>query len=301
MKRIQKNFIIIFIIMFLFSFSVSVFADSSLIDLEFTHLYSYNAVKDNNITSLEAEALKTDYVISGDFTYFIFYDIGRRGYKSVVIRTSKLDSNIVLDFQNYSQDGYNCFYLPYSHTDDLTKPDYYCLSGNPYYTHCDNGDWCFSFSGQLDSDNKCFNIPFATNFKGDIYFKHSDNSKSFLSYSKPYIFNTNEELQNMSTTLNIVPRSIPESTLYFKIFDSEGQEVLSTALKDFLIEDNYHRIDPFSDLCYYSVDWSKLPKFSLSANNSYDFRIQYTLDGNLYNISRFINVLVNYSNGSGRR
>lgn len=287
--------------MYLFCFSVSVYADTPEMNPDYDYLYTYQATQPDQIQSLVELALKDDRVVSGQFSYFIGYNAGGFSWNCVLIKNSILPDFISGYYGNFAiNGGWHNFNFAYSDV-DLSSDDFISLSGKAC-KWTNNGHRYLVYSGKLNSDTKTWSIPFATNWDGNFYLDLKDGSKAYLNYEKPYIANTTEQLQNLNASLAVCINEVPSSQCYVSLHKTETQEELfNIHLSDFT--DYTQRLDlenPFSKLGYV-IPWDKVGfNYSIEKNQNYELRLTYTINNHEYNTSKFYNSLVNFTTNNGR-
>ena len=110
MIKLKKIFIIFLVLFFVFSFSITVLgAEATAMDPNYDYLYTYTVVQDEQIKTLIETAEKDDRVISGNYSYMIYYNGGDKTYCIDLISNSYLEStlnnNIQGEYSNFSING----------------------------------------------------------------------------------------------------------------------------------------------------------------------------------------------------
>ena len=306
MNKIRKIFVIISIIIFLFCFSVSVFAASQPSN-SFDYLYTFESYKDDNIGSYESTVQNSDEVVSGSYYYFVYYHILNNTYITYSVAKSALSKvELVSDYKTYTDDYYlfklrlycsSAWSVDNNHKYILSVEDYpqnFMASGSDYSE--------LRLYAKYNSDNRTFTFPFATNYDTDIVYHCSNDSETvFSTNKKPYIANTTSQLQNLNASMALCIYDIPSSLCYVSLHKTETQEELfNIHLSDF--SDYTQRLDesdPFSQIGYV-IPWDKVGvSYSIEKNKNYELRLTYTINNNEYHVSKFYNSLVDFTT-SGR-
>ena len=222
-------------IVLLFSFifiNNNIFA--ACIDTNYDYLYNYNNITNSNIDSQVQNIINDERVVSGEYYYFCYYNTGDKSYMTVLIPKNVVTTNS-FRFLNFYQDSEKCQSFGLFLSNDKIENSVIRVSGVKGYDNVNSFNlWV---GGYYDEANKCFNIPFASNFDKDIIYNCSNGDiKPFFQVppvvETPEITTPEVEIPALETVEQI-PEAMKET---MKVVIPVGLVILGIGLVVYLIK-----------------------------------------------------------------
>lgn len=296
----NKVFALILIFFLLLTSFFSVYANNY-IDTKYDYLYDYKLSESTDeLKQLEQNVLKDDRVASGEYYYFITYNIGHWAYETTLVKKSSCPLVSYITFGNWNANGPELFYFTLMsvnsyHDGDIIGTLTACPENTSYYGvfNCAN----------FDSDNKTYTFyPFVTNYVGDIVRKCYNGDMKYLVRKLPYIADTDYTLSKLDGSYFLIfPNVDNVENLHFSLCETQTVEGdlpydKEVVLADFPLNDTssyYKEVDGES---WYEVPYSAFPSgLTITSGNEYNWRLQFDLLGSTQYVNRNVVSEVDYT------